>query len=87
MTPCDPITEKVIADYKADHPSISPEEWLERSAYTDFKGSFLPPVSELINKMVLAGKSEEEVVAAVKIAAKGYATFHYSFARTTDHKS
>lgn len=75
-----PLTEQ-------NPPPIPPEEWLERSAYTDFSGSFLPPVSELINTLVLAGKSEEEVVAAVKIAAKGYATFHYSFARTTDHES
>lgn len=57
------------------------EERLRRRVYAEFQGLVIPMIGELIRTLILEGKSEEEVVAAVKTAAKGYSAFHLAFIR------
>ncbi|HFL2921205.1 hypothetical protein [Salmonella enterica] len=57
------------------------EERLRRRVYAEFQGLVIPIIGELIRTLILEGKSEEEVVAAVKTAARGYSEFHLAFIR------
>ncbi|MGG6032562.1 hypothetical protein [Salmonella enterica] len=48
-------------------------------AYMSFQPIVLPLIGELINEMVLRGRSAEEIQAAVESAARGYSTFYQTF--------
>lgn len=40
--------------------------------FADIKADIIPFIGELINQLILAGKSEEEVCAAVRTAVRSY---------------
>ncbi|EDW2054873.1 hypothetical protein S518_002677 [Salmonella enterica subsp. enterica] len=46
------------------------EDRLRKMVYAEFQGLVIPMIGELIRTLILEGKSEEEVVAAVKTAAR-----------------
>ncbi|ECD6312698.1 hypothetical protein KCE64_004535 [Salmonella enterica subsp. enterica serovar Hvittingfoss] len=48
-------------------------------AYMSFQPIVLPLIGELINEMILRGRSAEEIQAAVESAARGYSTFYQTF--------
>ncbi|EAO1991569.1 hypothetical protein E0G79_17425 [Salmonella enterica] len=47
--------------------------------FMDLHSVLMPMVGELINRLVLEGKSREEIQAAVKNAACGYSAFYLAF--------
>ncbi|EFO8355296.1 hypothetical protein HPL01_001833 [Salmonella enterica] len=47
--------------------------------YMSFQPIVLPHIGELINEMILRGRSAEEIQAAVGSAALGYSTFYQTF--------
>lgn len=47
--------------------------------YMSFQPIVLPLIGELINEMILRGRSAEEIQAAVESAARGYSTFYQTF--------
>ncbi|MGG6055878.1 hypothetical protein ACQSET_24095 [Salmonella enterica] len=57
------------------------KERLRKMVYAELQGLVIPMIGELIRTLILEGKSEEEVVAAVKTAARGYSEFHLAFIR------
>ncbi|ELB6473055.1 hypothetical protein RH437_004478 [Salmonella enterica] len=57
------------------------EDRLRKMVYAEFHGLVIPMIGELIRTLILDGKSEAEVVAAVKTAASGYSAFHLAFIR------
>ncbi|AXC64728.1 hypothetical protein ACQSED_13070 [Salmonella enterica] len=67
-------------DFPPEHVAFI-EERLRRRVYAEFQGLVIPMIGELIQTLILEGKSEEEVVAAVKTAARGYSEFHLAFIR------
>lgn len=48
-------------------------------AYMSFQPIVLPLIGELINEMILRGRSAEEIQAAVESATRGYSTFYQTF--------
>ncbi|HFD8837455.1 TPA: hypothetical protein ACF67X_005283 [Salmonella enterica] len=48
-------------------------------AYISFQPIVLPLIGELVNEMILRGRSAEEIQAAVESAARGYSTFYQTF--------
>lgn len=77
----DVMTEEITTLHESGKTTTTSDEWLKRRIYMEFQGIVLPMLGELINRLVLEGKSEEEVVAAVKTAARGYSEFHLAFIR------
>lgn len=69
-------TNSVIA--KSDEGQITISEGKMR-VYMSFQPIVLPLIGELINEMILRGRSAEEIQAAVESAARGYSTFYLSF--------
>ncbi|EDV2802732.1 hypothetical protein CSN22_004407 [Salmonella enterica subsp. diarizonae] len=63
---------------KSDEGQITISEGKMR-AYMSFQPIVLPLIGELINEMVLRGRSAEEIHAAVESAARGYSTFYQTF--------
>lgn len=47
--------------------------------YMSFQPIVLPLIGELVNEMILRGRSAEEIQAAVESAARGYSTFYQAF--------
>lgn len=48
-------------------------------AYLSLQPIVLPRIGELINEMILRGRSSEEIQAVVESAARGYSTFYQTF--------
>lgn len=63
---------------KSDEGQITISEGKMR-VYMSFQPIVLPLIGELINEMVLRGRSAEEIQAAVESAARGYSTFYQTF--------
>lgn len=63
---------------KSDEGQITISEGKMR-AYMSFQPIVLPLIGELINEMILRGRSAEEIQAAVESAARGYSTFYQTF--------
>lgn len=63
---------------KSDEGQITISEGKMR-VYMSFQPIVLPLIGELINEMILRGRSAEEIQAAVESAARGYSTFYLSF--------
>ncbi|EAA7556107.1 TPA_asm: hypothetical protein G0G79_12970 [Salmonella enterica] len=80
-TGTDTMAEVATARHESGKDTTTSDELLKRRIYMEFQGFVLPMIGELINRLVLEGKSEDEVVAAVKTAAKGYSTFRLAFVR------
>ncbi|HAF1616165.1 TPA: hypothetical protein G9B49_005226 [Salmonella enterica] len=63
---------------KSDEGQITISEGKMR-AYMSFQPIVLPLIGELVNEMILRGRSAEEIQAAVESAARGYSTFYQTF--------
>ncbi|EHG4045857.1 hypothetical protein VQ379_001538 [Salmonella enterica] len=63
---------------KSDEGQITISEGRMR-VYMSFQPIVLPLIGELINEMILRGRSAEEIQAAVESAARGYSTFYQTF--------
>ncbi|EBR4567711.1 hypothetical protein B1Q46_17335 [Salmonella enterica] len=63
---------------KSDEGQITISEGKMR-AYMSFQPIVLPLIGELVNEMILRGRSVEEIQAAVESAARGYSTFYQTF--------
>ncbi|EJM2518936.1 hypothetical protein NN677_002306 [Salmonella enterica] len=63
---------------KSDEGQITISEGKMR-AYMSFQPIVLPLIGELINEMILRGRSVEEIQVAVEGAARGYSAFYQTF--------